>query len=83
MEIALALALIALLIGVTYFLARRRELTCPKCKSKRRKKTGNKRVVDRKRRALIAGPLPYHDYEYNCEKCGNLFWSPIESMWGD
>ena len=83
MEVAIAFIILALLIGVSYYAARRRELTCPECKKMNCKKTGNRKVIERKRRALIAGPLPHYDYEYECKRCGHLFWSPIESLWGN
>ena len=83
METAIAFLVLALLIGITFYLARRRELTCPECRSRKSKKTGERKVVERKRRALIAGPFPYYDYEYECKNCGHKFWSPIESMLGE
>jgi DNA-directed RNA polymerase subunit RPC12/RpoP len=72
---------IFLVIVISFRIARKRELRCPKCNSNRTEKSGKRREIERSRRALIAGPQPYHDYEYICKDCGHTFWSTIESIW--
>lgn len=62
-------------------IAKRRTLTCSECGSRKTQKTGNKRDIERSRRALIATPAPAYDYEYECLDCGCKFWSTIESIW--
>lgn len=83
METGIALIVIVLLIAITFYLARRQALTCPECKNKKCKKTGNRKVIERERRALIAGPFPNYDYEYECKNCAHKFWSSIESISGE
>lgn len=81
MTITIVSVLIVLaLIIVSFNIAKRRALTCPECGSKKTKQTGNKRDIDRTRRALVSSPLPAYDYEYECLNCGNKFWSTIESI---
>ena len=77
----LPIAIVVLLVIGSYLLAKRRALTCPECGNKGCKKTGQKRKIEMKRKGLIAGPLPYYDYEYKCSKCNTTFWSPIESIY--
>jgi hypothetical protein len=61
--------------------AKKKALTCPKCGNKGCKKTGQRKKIERSRRALIASPIPFHDYEYCCDKCKHLFWSTIENIY--
>jgi DNA-directed RNA polymerase subunit RPC12/RpoP len=80
LSIVSILAVLALII-VSFMIAKRRSLTCSECGSRKTRKTGNERDIERARRALIAGPLPYCDYEYECLECGSKFWSTIESIY--
>ena len=77
----LPIAIVVLIIIGSYLLAKRRALTCPECGNKECKKTGKKKKIERSRRALITGPIPFYDYEYECKKCHNIFWSTIESIY--
>lgn len=75
-----AISVVLALILISFNIAKRRALTCSECGSKKTRKTGNKREVDRAGKALIAGPMPAYDFEYVCLKCGNKFWSTIEGI---
>ena len=77
----ISIILVILLIIGTFIYAKRRELTCSKCGSQKIKKTGNKKDVARSKRAIIAGPVPYYEHEYECLNCNHHFWSTIESIW--
>jgi len=68
-------------IIVAYKFAKRKALTCPDCGERKCKKTGRKKEIERKRRALLASGVPFYDYEYKCPSCGTHFWSTIESIW--
>jgi DNA-directed RNA polymerase subunit RPC12/RpoP len=75
-----AILVVLALIVVSFNIAKRLSLTCSECGSKKTGKTGNKRDINRSRRALIAGPVPAFDFEYECLNCGNKFWSTIENV---
>jgi len=72
---------IPLVIIITYRFARRRELSCPECKSSDYKFTGVKREIEVTKKALTRGPGGKYDYQYRCISCGNEYWSSIESIW--
>jgi uncharacterized protein with PIN domain len=77
----LSIFFVVALIIVSYILSKRKALTCPKCKNKICRKTGEKRNIPRAKRALIAGPFPVYEYQYQCIKCNHIFWSSIESIY--
>lgn len=83
METTLIFIGLAIIITIPFIIARRCELKCPKCGSRKCNKTGNRKKIERKRRGFIAGPLPHYDYEYKCSKCGHVYWSTIESILGE
>ncbi len=71
---------VVFLIVVPYKIAKKQILKCSECGAKNIRRTGKKRHLERRRRALIAGGLPYYEYEYECPLCAHKFWSTIESM---
>lgn len=78
MKIILIIIIVPFLIIVSYQIAKRRELTCPKCKAREYKKTGNKREIKRQPFVHTSTPI---EYEYLCENCQHKFWSTIENIW--
>ena len=78
--VALIFSIVAL-VAVSFYFARRHELTCKRCNSREIKRTGNTREIQRSKRALIASPLPSKEFEYKCEDCGDTFWSSIEGFY--
>jgi len=77
----LSIFFVLTLITLTYVLAKKKALTCPVCGNKDCKKTGQKKDIERTKRAFIAGPFPICEYEYECSKCNHIFWTSIESIY--
>ena len=71
---------ILFLAMLSFYIAKKRALTCPNCGHPKTVKTGEQRSIERKRRALIDALL-FHEFEYICKKCNHKFWSAIEDIW--
>lgn len=81
MKTILILILVLSLIIISFRLAKKKALTCTKCKSRNCKKTGKQKEIERNRKPLISAVPSFIEYEYKCENCKYRFWSTIESVW--
>jgi hypothetical protein len=76
----LLILFLVFIIAFTFYFAKKKELKCRDCGSDQIIRTGNRREIPRSKKPIIGVGLPY-EYEYQCKKCGSLFWSPIESFY--
>lgn len=68
--------LIAIILGsLVFYFTVKRKIKCTKCSSKDVTATGQKRYNE-DNLAIQGSPSSYHDLEYKCNKCGEVFWAP-------
>lgn len=71
------IGIILVFITVRYTLHRKTK--CHSCLSQDVLRTGAKRYKEDPI-AAFGSPNSYHELEYKCKKCGNVFWEPKEAI---
>lgn len=69
----LFLSILSVLFILLFIYLQKRKTVCPNCKSGNIVKTGNTKYKEDPV-AILGSPDSYHQIEYRCEKCGNIFW---------
>lgn len=64
-----------ILITLVIYFSLKRKVKCPSCQSLDVTATGQKRYKE-DNLAIQGSPSSYHDLEYKCNKCGEVFWAP-------
>jgi DNA-directed RNA polymerase subunit RPC12/RpoP len=68
--------LVAIIIGsLVFYFTVKRKTKCTKCSSNNVTATGQKRYNE-DNLAIQGSPSSYHELEYKCNKCGEVFWTP-------
>lgn len=68
-----------ILISLVFYLTLKRKVKCHQCFSRDVTTTGQKRYKEDPV-AIHGSPNSYHEIEYKCNKCGNTFWEPKQSV---
>ena len=68
-----------ILISLVFYVTVKRKVKCTKCSSTDVTATGQKRYNE-DNLAIHGSPNSYHEIEYKCNKCGNTFWEPKQSV---
>jgi len=68
-----------IIIALVFYLTLKRKVKCNKCFSRDVTATGQKRYKE-DNLAIHGSPNSYHELEYKCNKCGNTFWEPKQSV---
>ena len=64
-----------ILVSLVFYFTVKHKVKCIKCNSKEVTTTGQKRYKEDPV-AIQGSPSSYHDLEYKCNKCGEVFWAP-------
>jgi hypothetical protein len=64
-----------ILAALVFYFTIKRKMKCKSCSSTDVIATGQKRYKEDPV-ALHGSPSSYHDLEYKCNKCGEVFWAP-------
>jgi len=67
-----------ILTSLVFYFTVKRKLKCISCRSTDVTATGQNRYKEDKL-AIHGSPNSYHELEYKCNKCGNIFWEPKQS----
>jgi hypothetical protein len=78
MDIIIFLIIAIILISFVVYLTVKRNLKCNQCFNRDITPTGQKRYKEDSI-AIQGSPNSYHELEYKCNKCGNVFWAPKEA----
>ncbi len=68
-----------ILVFLTVYFTLKRKIKCHNCFSRDVNMTGEKRYKE-DQIAVFGSPNSYHEIEYKCKKCGNVFWEPKEAV---
>jgi DNA-directed RNA polymerase subunit RPC12/RpoP len=75
MDIIIFSIIAIILISLIVYLTINRKVKCHQCFSRDITQTGQKRYSE-DNLAMHGSPNSYHELEYKCNKCGNVFWAP-------
>jgi ribosomal protein S27E len=64
-----------ILASLVFYFTIKRKVKCINCSSSDVTATGQKRYIE-DNLAIQGSPSSYHDLEYKCNKCGEVFWAP-------
>jgi DNA-directed RNA polymerase subunit RPC12/RpoP len=67
-----------ILASLVFYFTLKQKVKCPKCSSTDVTATGQKRLNE-DNLAIHGSSNSYHELEYKCNKCGNIFWEPKQS----
>lgn len=67
-----------ILAGLVFYFTVKQKVKCTKCSSTNATATGQKRYSE-DNLSIQGSPSSYHELEYKCNKCGNIFWVPKEA----
>ncbi len=76
----IAFIIIAIILGsLVFYFTVKQKVKCTNCSSTDVTTTGQKRYNE-DNLAIQGSPNSYHDLEYKCNRCGNTFWEPKQSV---
>jgi hypothetical protein len=76
----LILIIIAIILtALVFYFTIKRKMKCTSCSSTDVIATGQKRYQEDPV-AIHGSPSSYHDLEYKCNKCGEVFWASKDSV---
>jgi len=75
MDIIIFSIIAIILFSLVVYLTLKRKVKCHQCFSRDIALTGQKRYSE-DNLAIHGSPSSYHELEYKCNKCGNVFWAP-------
>jgi len=71
--------ILAIIFGsLVFYLTVKKKIKCPNCQSSDISSTGQKRYQEDPV-AIQGSPSSYHELEYKCNKCGEVFWTSKEA----
>lgn len=73
MALLIFILIAVIIITLTLYFSLKEKATCPNCKSKNILKTGKKIYKEKPDAAIYGSPSSYHQIEYKCNDCGDIF----------
>lgn len=64
-----------IIVSLVFYFSVKQKIKCTKCSGTDVTATGQKRYKEDPV-SLQGSPNSYHEFEYKCNKCGEVFWAP-------
>ena len=69
-----------IILSMTIHYSLKKKIHCPNCKSNNIVQTGKKQYKEDPAIAVFGSPDSYHELEYKCNNCGQMFWEKQQAI---
>lgn len=80
MTTILFFTIIVISILLTVYFSLKKRIICPNCRNEKVTRTGGKKYKENPPIALWGSPDSYHEFEFKCEICGEVFWAKEKAV---